>query len=522
MRPSLFLVPAVSLLVASSLARAQTPAATDPVQLAEHMNKKALDDYDNLEFDSAKQTLEQAIVTLRGSGNDNTTTAAKVHANLGMMYFTADRDESRALRQLKEALKIDGAVHLDPSRATPELQTLFDRALQEVPPAERGTPVVTGPVEAPTAPGEVRGLVVTPIDEAPFEHELVVHARMGKDVDATRLFLFFRAEGQADFVTLPMSVDASGGWAGTIPAAATIGRTVQFYVEARDAQGRPAVSSGSDASPFIVTLTGLPETQRKSGYDNPLADLKRKQLTKNRGYGRVFVNLMLGTGLGIEPAGNHYEVAYEYSPTLKGYQPLTVKQAGIATSPLHGALEIGGNVNRHIAVSALLRVEGTLFNNAETADMDSRPLGQGILKAPAALAGMARVRYNFGEGRLWPSVHVGIGGGQIRHVLNISDANTARYPLVDSVTAKTYGNTDPYGGSKAPVINEVCKNKNPCYDNITIGYLLAAVGGGVYYDLVKFRNGGFGVLADASLLFAFGDQFGVNLDIQAGFGGHFF
>lgn len=522
MRPSHILTLAGSLLVASSLAFAQAPAGpTDPVQLAEHLNKKALDDYDNLEFDSAKQTLEQAIVTLRGAGQDNTATAAKVHANLGMMYFTADHDQSRALRQLKEALKIDGTVHLDPSRATPELQALFDQALQEVPPAERGTPPAPAPVETPTTPGEVHGLVVTPIDEAPFEHDLVVHARMGKDVDATRLFLFFRAEGQADFVLLPMTVDPNGEWSGTIPAEATIGRTVQFYVEARDAQGRPAVSSGSDASPFIVTLTGLPENHKRPVYDNPLANLKRKQLTKNRGYGHIFVNLMLGTGLGIEPAGNHYEVAYEYSPTLQRYQPLTVKQAGIATSPLHGALEIGGNINRHIAVSALLRVEGTLFNNAESADKESRPLGKGILKAPAAIASLARVRYNFGEGRLWPSVHVGIGGGQIRHVLNISDANSAKYPLVDSVTAKYYASSNPYGGAK-PTINQVCLYKKSCYDNITIGYLLAAVGGGVYYDLVKFRNGGFGVLADASLIFAFGDQFGVNLDIQAGFGGHFF
>lgn len=136
--------------VALALAGAAIPARaqTDVIKAAERLNRKALDDYDNLEFESAKQTLQSAISKLRDAGLDETPTAARTFVNLGMVYFTADKDENRAENQFLEALKIDGTVELDPERATPELQDLFAKAQKKVarsarrtpPPARRPTP----------------------------------------------------------------------------------------------------------------------------------------------------------------------------------------------------------------------------------------------------------------------------------------------------------------------------------------------------------------------------------------------
>jgi hypothetical protein len=124
---------------------------------------------------------------------------------------------------------------------------------------------------------------------------------------------------------------------------------------------------------------------------------------------------------------------------------------------------------------------------------------------------------------------VGVGGGYIRHVLNISDAESDSRPLVDKATSDAYLHgpngmlVDPYANpNNKPQINEVCLNRHDnCWDNISMGYVLISVGGSLYYDLVRFQNGGFGVIGDLALIAGFGDQFGLNLDVSVGIGAHF-
>ena len=56
----------------------------------------------------------------------------------------------------------------------------------------------------------------------------------------------------------------------------------------------------------------------------------------------------------------------------------------------------------------------------------------------------------------------------------------------------------------------------------TVGWTqLTSVGGSLYYDLVKFHNGGFGLLGDLAVTAGFADQFGLNIDISLGVGAHF-
>jgi hypothetical protein len=535
----------LAVMLASSVAVAQQP---DVNRLAERLNKKAMEDYDSLEFDSARQTLLSAIAKLRDAGQDETPAAAKVYVSLGMVYISGFKDRNRGIQQFVDALKIDGDVKLDPERATPELQEAFDEAVKQVGDdrgklgahnehPDNGTP--DGNEKHPDN-GEVHGLQHNPVDESKAGVDVIIKAQLGSDVAASRLFLFYRGGGQEDYILLPMHSGASGDWVATIPGDVVQGKTVQYYIEARDQKNRAVVASGSASSPYIISVL----TPTKEPNANPCAGLTgdarekcedplgylRKHPPTDRGYGRVFVNLMLGTGVGIEPAGNQYEMAYQYKTLQKGYEPLSVVQTGVALSPLHGAFEVGLNINRHIALSLVARIEGTLINNADASDAQDPPMGLGVgsgtKKASAAPAGMLRIRYNFGEGRLRPSLHVGIGGGYIRHVLNISDAENDQRPLVDKTTADYYkqNNLDPYGlpNGNPPLINEVCAGHHTdCWDNIAIGYVLLGAGGSLSYDLVTFRNGGIGVIGDLSLITAFGDQFGLEIDLSVGIGAHF-
>ena len=554
-------------LLALSIVLGAMPAAAqvDPVKLADRLNKKALEDYDALEFDSARTTLQSAISKLRENGLDETPTAARTYVNLGMVYLAGFKDRNRAMQQFVEALKIDGTVQIDPEHVTPELQEVFDEAQKKVPhkaPVRAAPKPVEEPEETEVAPAArdkaptgvtpgVHGIAHNSVDEAKVNQEVIIRAQMGPDVQATRMFVFYRSGAQEDYTSIPMEVSKRGDWFATIPGEAVIPKTVQYYIEARDKNGRPAVAAGSAASPYIIVVAAPERVRRGEIEEHPLENAntnggrnKVEVTDPGRGYGRLFFNLMGGTGFGVESAGNQYEVAYQYkssNPRGTGsYQPLTVVSTGGAWSGLHGLLEIGVNVTPRIAVSVVGRLQGTLINNADSSDPAAmQAFGGGTQKEDNAAAGMVRVRYNLLTGRFKPSVHVGFGGGEIRHVLDVSDAETDARPLVDLATAQYYAGTDsfhpmaatdPYykaDGSPRPTpikLQEVCLNHHSsCFDNIAIGYVLASVGGSVYYDLTTFRNGGIGVIADFAAIFAFGgtNPFGMNFDLSLGIGGHF-
>src|SRR5439155_16562870 len=101
---------------------------------------------------------------------------------------------------------------------------------------------------------DVRGLQHNSVDESKEGVEVTIRARLGSDIAAQRMFLFYRAGGQEDYVSVPMTVGKSGEWTAVIPAEAVHGKSVQYYIEARDKRGRPVVASGTAASPYIISV----------------------------------------------------------------------------------------------------------------------------------------------------------------------------------------------------------------------------------------------------------------------------
>src|SRR5688572_32056868 len=100
--------------------------AQDIEKQVTRMNKRAMEDYDALEFESARKTLIDAVAMLRANGLDDTTLAAKTYVNLGILYIAGFKDVNRGKQQFVNALKIDAAIKIDPALATPELEDAFD------------------------------------------------------------------------------------------------------------------------------------------------------------------------------------------------------------------------------------------------------------------------------------------------------------------------------------------------------------------------------------------------------------
>jgi hypothetical protein len=536
-----------------SVARAQ-----DVEKQVTRMNKKAMEDYDSLEFDSARKTLIDAVAMLRSNGLDETPLAAKTFLNLGTLYIAGFKDRTRGQQQFVNALKIKPDIRLDPAIATPELDEAFAAAQKIVgkgkpavvkpPPVENKPPPVENkpppienkppPVENKppvTSPEDVKGLQHNPIDESKPNTIIPVKAQLGSDAGATRVFLFYRAGGQEDYVSVPMKNVGGADWVGAIPADAVVGRALQYYLEARDARGRAVVGSGSAPNPYIISIS---ETAPPPAYtpevdvEDPLAAerARKRREEEERAHGklhRLFVFVYLGTGFGYEPSGNHTEVAYQYQPTgpnADTYIRQPIGTGGVAFAPLHIGLEFGGMITRGFGLSGMLRYQVFTAANAETQDPGSG-VNAPTKKATGAVAGLVRARYRFLDGRVHPYVHVDFGGGQIRHTLDISTTtdHLSDAPLVDRYTGETYnlGDKNPPGsGMTSTGIQQVCANRLSCTDTISLGYLFVGGGAGLWIDVHKYLA----LIVDVNLLGAIGigdGQSGMNIDVNLGFGAHF-
>jgi hypothetical protein len=515
-----------------------SPARAEDIEKqVQKMNKRAMDDYDALEFESARRTLIDSLQLLRANNLDDTPLAARTYLHLGIVYVNGFKDRNRGQQQFVNALKIIPSIKIDPAVATPETDEAFAAAAKQAgrggkggkttPPAEPTPPPSepTPPGPAPTPPGEeVHGLVHNNVDESRPNAPVPVRAKLGSDAGATRVFLFYRGSGQEDFVAVPMKNTSGVDWVAVIPPDAVVGKSLQYYLEARDARGRAVVGAGSSMNPYIIVISDTappPANVPEVDVEDPLMKerLAKQRLRDERRttHHRLFVFLMPGFGFGVEPAGNHTEVSWQYQTTggaMNTYVPQPVGSTGIAVAPFHIAAELGYAITSHWSVSLLGRFQLVTGANAET----QRTTGMeqaATTKAFGAIAGMARVRYRFLDGRFHPYVHLDIGGGEIRHSLDISAAQSQERPLVDKYTADQWN-----GGNTNVAPQQVCTPGKGCTDTIALGLMLVGGGAGIWYDIGSH----FAFIFDLNLLGAIGvgdRQSGANFDVQIGLGAHF-
>jgi tetratricopeptide (TPR) repeat protein len=116
---------AVACLSFPAVARAQNaPAVEKLIQ----MNKKALDDYETLEWDSAKRTLLQALVFGKKSNLETHPMMARTYVHLGAVYIVGFNDKQKGLQSFQRALEIDPTIHIAKAMSTPELEEVFAQA----------------------------------------------------------------------------------------------------------------------------------------------------------------------------------------------------------------------------------------------------------------------------------------------------------------------------------------------------------------------------------------------------------
>src|SRR6478609_2373060 len=119
---------AFAITVFAGRAAAQEQAAIDKLV---QMNKKALDDYDTLEWDSAKKTLLDALVAGKKAGLENHPVMARTYVHLGAVYITGFKNRDKAIQSFSRALEIDPAIQLSKGIATSEVNEAFSEAKRQ-------------------------------------------------------------------------------------------------------------------------------------------------------------------------------------------------------------------------------------------------------------------------------------------------------------------------------------------------------------------------------------------------------
>jgi hypothetical protein len=388
---------ALTVLTVSGGADAQVRAAS--LSRIKLLNKKAMDEYDSLEFEAAKSALLEAVAVAEGAKIERGKTLTATYLNLGIVFGAGLNDRINAIKYFTAALRISRAATLNPARATPSLEEMFKTAGEN---AAKDPP-------KPKAPPFVH----TPVDEAVTGRRVKLYAKVNPVLNPNSVVVFYRITGSEDFMEVKMRQVRTGTWFGVIPARNVRGRSIYYYVEAMDETGDRLGGSGTATSPNIISIKRGPIGGSGPGQRRP-PPKKPKPGDKV-----VSIAVMVGAGIGVVHGG-HSE--HEHQQQQGSVRTVEINPGG-ALSPFHIAPEVSYHINASWHVSLLGRIQ---VLNAISGGQESK----------LSLLGEVRAKRFFGDDALRFYLAFGAGAGQIRHRIPLGDYDEKdpnnRTDIVDS------------------------------------------------------------------------------------------
>jgi hypothetical protein len=340
--------------------------------------KKAMDEYDMMEFESAKALLSEAISLGNKKGSQGTELAS-AYISLGIVLYSGLDEKDEAADAFASAVGIDAAIELDVAYSTPELAELLKTAREGL--SGSGACISDG-------------LEHNLVDEAPRGSTPEILAKLGTSVKADKLMVFYRGEGQLEFSKLAMKKNSECEYVGKIPRKALQGEFVHYYVAALDSAGKEIERKGSSGSPNIIEVAAATGGSLTGSDDNPLEGKKGSVLATGKSK-TIFLSVAVGSGTG-----------YINGPTEKIKREV---KCCFAPALLHLMPELGYYLNKQMSVSLAFRMGFPVGANVDG-------------HATFAPAGLARFRYALGadgDGLQFSGV---LGGGIIRNTVVIDEA----------------------------------------------------------------------------------------------------
>src|SRR5450432_2248220 len=207
-----------ALLAGAGVARAEADDSAS-IDKVVKLNKRAVDEYENLNFEDARKILKDALAACAQAGLDTHAVAARTHVHLGVVLFAGFKQKDQALKEFKKAIEIQADIKLDKTLANPEIQAVFDEA------AEGQKGAGGGGASADDA------VAHEPVTRAEQGKPIPINVTIASSVKVKKVVLSFSADGSEDFGEREMKEESPGNWTGEIPASATEGAKVRYYIE---------------------------------------------------------------------------------------------------------------------------------------------------------------------------------------------------------------------------------------------------------------------------------------------------
>ena len=357
------------------------------------LNRKAVEAYEHLEFEAAARILNEALDLSERSGLTAHPVRARTYLTLGIVTLAGLKQRPAALTYFRKALKIQPEIRLSPGLANPEIQAAFEEAIAEL---ASGTSDELSPEKA---------LVHELVRSAQAMRPVTIAVVPDKDLGARSLVLRYRAATSPAFTDMQMGKEPDGTFTAVIPAEATAGPQVVYFIEARRADGGVLMTRGSAADPIVVALAA----PMVSGAARPPAG-------RTQPPPRVFFALLGGTGFGTS-SGTGEETRNSVSSSGVGWT-----RAG------HLAPEIGFFLTPHLMLGAQARLQ-IVTGATEYHPPNPQPgeCGDGVCSPfTGAFAGLLKATWLLSapEAAFAPYLSLSAGGGTIRHVSKVAAPTT--------------------------------------------------------------------------------------------------
>ena len=467
----------------------RTPALAQPAEATEkitQLNREALAAVDKREFEKARELLKRALDMCKAAGLEQHPVAARTHIHMGVIIIQGFKSPDLGKKQFAKALAIDPNITITKSLSTPDLEEAFAEAKAAGSALAgggegEGEPAAPPPPAAAPRPAARETAVRTDAPSSSgFSYHTVSEVKQGSSIIVTvtveeslkfgKLVLAYREQGTSDFLGREMEPVGDGAYRAEIPASATSGSSVAYYMEAQDDSGNPVASRGTETRPLVISFaaTAKPSSGHADATVERKAQPRKRSEDEDEGNaGKVFVSLLVGSGFGYVSGNGEVNADTPVSGTFSG--------ALLG----HIAPEVGYWWKSDVMLSLQGRFQLVTGTTGYSQD------GRQHDPVPAALAVFAKATWlTSTSGSLRPFLSGGLGGGQIRHVV-------------------TFGNLNDCGSNGAQT----------CKDSVVAGPLLAEVGGGIFYKLSDSVD-----LVLSSNAQVAAPKFTLNVDFNAGVG----
>ncbi|MEO7670251.1 MAG: hypothetical protein ABIW57_12990, partial [Polyangia bacterium] len=262
-----------------------------------------------------------------------------------------------------------------------------------------------------------------------------------------------------------------------IPGEATNGSVVHYYVEAETEDENPVATNGSEEKPYAIALSG-------GGPGVTSEPAVRGEGDSDQEGGKFFVSLAGGTGFGYTTGTGEVNAGSHVSTFAPSSAVQLVPEVGYFVSPqLRLSLQARF---QYVTGRTPLYLDAVAANNSAIGSCGAdRICSTGSAIAPSVFA---RATWFFGSSTIRPYFSLALGGGIIRHVVELK--------------------------SEKPICGP--KGNQVCVDSVLAGPIFAGPGGGLHIALTPT----FGLIAEVNSVIGI-PKFTFHFDFNGGVAARF-